>query len=45
MHCRLSRSYLLTAHLQITRKVACRLSPLQRQLYVDILARNFAVRR
>jgi SNF2 family DNA or RNA helicase len=27
--------------LQITRKVACRLSPLQRQLYVDILARNF----
>lgn len=28
--------------MQITRKVACRLSPLQRQLYVDILARNFA---
>ncbi len=27
--------------LQITRKVGCRLSPLQRQLYVDILARNF----
>lgn len=27
---------------KITRKVACRLSPLQRQLYVDILARNFA---
>ena len=26
---------------QITRRVACRLSPLQRQLYLDILSRNF----